>query len=175
MKLIDLLVRELPKHGGWPRLVNSDLQGFLLKHKLSLCGLTDVFIEDWDGDKVYQEQYESAIAESKRPVWNGDGLPPVGCECEFQNFSDSPWTKVRVIHYNGDEVWLEPLNGAQSFVLGNPDGFRPIRTEAEQKREETETQLRICLIGTGAGITPLAAKGIYEAIAAGKIPHITLK
>jgi hypothetical protein len=75
------------------------------------------------------ERYEAA------PFWDGEGLPPVGCECEFQNFSDSPWTQVRVIHYCGDEVWLEPLNGAQSFVMGNPSGFRPILSEEERQRQ----------------------------------------
>lgn len=43
-----------------------------------------------------------------------------------------------------------------------------------KKRDETETALRTCLAGTGAGITPLAANCIYEAIAAGKIPHIRI-
>lgn len=57
----------------------------------------------------------------------------------------------------------------------NPCFLRPIRSEADKKREEAETNLRTCLAGTGAGITPLAAKSIYDAIAAGKVPGIRIE
>ncbi|MEA5104739.1 hypothetical protein [Pantoea sp. S18] len=191
MKLIDLLVRELPKHGGWPRGA-VECERFVDESNIDFYD----HYGNWDDDcsekyganfaqecarekgysgekeRVSREEYEDSIAALKQPVWNGYGLPPVGCECEFQNFSDSPWTQVRVIHYNGDEVWLEPLNGAQSFVLGNPEGFRPIRTEAERKRDEAISAMRESL-GHAAGLIEVA--NIYRAIAAGKIPHITLK
>jgi hypothetical protein len=48
-----------------------------------------------------------------------------------------------------------------------------IKNDREAKRrEEIESALRTCLAGTGAGITPLAAKGIYDSILKNEIPHI---
>lgn len=101
--------------------------------------------------------------------WNGDGLPPVGSECEFQNFSDSPWTQVRVIHYSGDEVWLEPLNGAQSFVMGNPSGFRPIITEEERQR-----QTRIDTMSGFMDGFMKSSKGDYSNLAAALHDYLSL-
>lgn len=106
--------------------------------------------------------------------WNGKGLPPIGTECEFQNFSDSPWRQVKVLAYHNDEVWLKPLNGAQSFAMGNPEGFRPIRTEAERRREsQIEAISQVLEYRDGCSAKPMAG-WIVDAIAAGKIPGIRL-
>lgn len=107
MKLIDLLVKELPKRGGWPDgalSITQDNDG-------SLCvwdtndphydGLSwkhhtgNSLVYYWHGINavplscdhresiVTYWQYKSAIAASQKPAWNGDGLPPVGEKVEF--------------------------------------------------------------------------------------------
>lgn len=108
------------------------------------------------------------------PEWNGEGLPPAGCECEARYRNADKWVFFRCVGVDCGVAfgWL----GKEAATLGRGSyEFRPLRTEAERAREDAETAMRTCLAGTGAGITPLAAKGIYEAIAAGKIPGVKLE
>lgn len=143
MKLIDLLVQELPERGGWPfglgRITCNEDNGKIFAHG-RLLFITDEKITSI-GDVISKEDYEAALAASTQPTWGGEGLPPVGTECEWLASGDHDWMRVKVLAYHEDEVWLQPLNGAQSFTVGNPDDFRPIRTEAERKREEAIKEL----------------------------------
>lgn len=104
--------------------------------------------------------------------WNGEGRPPVGCECEVQYWNDGLHEKVRIIAWHGNEAWVEFTEcKGKTSLIGNPE-FRPIRTEAERKREEAINALSEHF-GHGAGLYNIS--GLYDKIAAGKIPHITLK
>lgn len=108
------------------------------------------------------------------PEWNGEGLPPAGCECEARYRNADKWVFFRCVGVDCGVAfgWL----GKEAATLGRGSyEFRPLRTEAERAREDAETAMRTCLAGTGAGITPMAAKGIYDAIAAGKIPGVKLE
>lgn len=60
-------------------------------------------------------------------VWNGEGLPPVGTVCQWDN-GNSDWSTVTVLGINGDDVWVKPDNGSQSFVVSDND-FRPLPDE----------------------------------------------
>lgn len=102
MKLIDLLVQELPKRGGWPegaieccRHYGTNSIDFY--DETGNCD-DDCYLKygkDFAKDCIYEEaseshhlqsisrsEYESAFAASQKLVWNGEGVPPVGCECE---------------------------------------------------------------------------------------------
>lgn len=68
--------------------------------------------------------------------WNGEGLPPVGTECEWLASGDHDWVKVTVLGHNGDDTWLKPDDGTQSFVVGNAENFRPIQTERTRSVEQ---------------------------------------
>lgn len=107
MKLIDLLVQELPERGGWPEgaeiaVQDADSQICFSSHSDVYAdkGQTSWFGGDWgDGDWnnpfidtiaddrhkciVSRKQYESALSASQKPAWNGEGLPPVGAKVEF--------------------------------------------------------------------------------------------
>lgn len=107
MKLIDLLVQELPKRGGWPHDALSITQdndgslcvwntndphydGFSWKHHTGNSLMYFWYGEgaiplssDHKESIVTYWQYKSAIAASQKPAWNGDGLPPVGEKVEF--------------------------------------------------------------------------------------------
>lgn len=134
----------------------------------------------WLGGREFRVSNPTAFTviasrnESSKPEWNGEGLPPVGCEFEFRANVNSSWNRgvMCVVDYTN------PFNVVVDDQCGiyrvHELEFRPIRSEAEKKRYEVETELRTCLAGTGAGITRLAAKCIYDAIAAGKIPHIRI-
>jgi len=119
---------------------------------------------------VTRQQWLSAKERKNMVEWNGEGLPPVGCECELYD-SESGWEVVFVKYVGNKTVVVDLLDGDEySFELSTCE-FRPLRTEAERKREEAIAalkQLNPQLVGELAGY-------LYDEIAAGKIPHITLK
>lgn len=183
MKLIDILVRELPKRGCWPVGVDNITQykcGGLCFNSFDGCCIDacpDISLEphedgfpDWAyGVKVTREQYEAALASSK-PEWDGEGLPPVGCECELSN-------TVEFYTHSGstdfDEGTAVIVGGTVNFGLGdfvavkvkgtncitdiNPCFLRPIRSEADKKRDAAIEEL-VRLIG----ISPESAAICYD-------------
>lgn len=223
MKLIDLLVQELPKMGGWPessrevcavqdkdqevKFVFSDSY---LRFENKSCGTwgsdtsnswldhnrvhrearnfdANILCSDYSFSKVSREQYEAALAASQQPAWNGEGLPPVGCECEFYNDDydvlpscpkDGQIVKI-VAHQkskNGLDLavftWTGERNGLHAEVCTEML-FRPIRTEAERKRDEFINQLMKEWLFLGHDREQ--AGSLYDAIAAGKIPGVKLE
>lgn len=118
--------------------------------------------------------------------WNGEGLPPVGCECELVNFYGNDFPEfvgepdevVKIIgsgFTNGCPVAFYEADGGRGGMLAYAVAqcFRPIRTESERKRDESIKYL-LSIIDKPISDAALA-DSIYGAIAAGKIPHITLK
>lgn len=130
-------------------------------------------------DRLEQDLNECIGQDVDMPEWNGEGLPPVGTICQAKvprSITGWEWRKVKVVESGIPGAEKEVLvYDLETTIPSWADEFRPLRTEAERAREDAETAMRTCLVGTGAGITPLAAKGIYEAIAAGKIPGVKLE
>lgn len=121
------------------------------------------------------EKYLNECIGQIAPVeWDKNGLPLVGVRCEMAD-ENGQLKEVEVIAWRNKCVIGWDSERLIAYISNNPSDFRPLRTEAERAREDAETAMRTCLAGTGAGITPLAAKGIYEAIAAGKIPDVKLE
>lgn len=277
MKLIDLLVKELPKRGGWPDGVThieqdydrelmfygrGDVRTGVILNELAIdhrkCGEV--------GEKITREQYESALAASKAvvgndgwiqwagggcpvdgvvdvklrnghitkkrmadsldwnhykpdgdgaiiayrlhnpeinsranddrleqdlnecigqdvdmPEWNGEGLPPVGCECELKykcHDDDAYWERVVILWQRGDDTLVEYVgdhfkNTTQLIHKTSMHvDFRPLRTEADKKRDEVINEIA-SMIGRGTFYED--AERIYDAIAAGKIPGVKLE
>lgn len=175
MKLIDILVQELPKHGGWPEGVNEIEQddcgqlidmsqdtNYYSDFKLELC-------DGWEKAVVTREQYEKALSASQ-PQWNGDGLPPVGCRVEA-NYGGE-WVEATVAYTDRPDTHGDAVSWKEALVFDckttRPfwsDEFRPIRSEEDKKRDEA-------LNAMAAYCTP---EDLCTAIFAGKIPHIQLK
>lgn len=109
----------------------------------------------------------------RKPEWNGEGLPPVGCECEA--YDGAVWYPAVVVgHYDGF-AFLWNYDHQITFTVNEIDShnLRLIRTEAEIRREDTKNAIaELCRASASNGHS---ADLIYDAIAAGKIPHITLK
>lgn len=85
MKLLDLLVKELPHRGGWPKgvdAVEQDCEGELFEKdsdyrsgfKLEKC-------DDWITDVVSKQQYEAALAASKAAVGHNGWIEWSGGKC----------------------------------------------------------------------------------------------
>lgn len=194
MKLIDLLVQELPKRGGWPKdakccaqsVVDNEIyfydraydgQGAMSKYLGELYLTTaDETGTDKDGlltGCVHKEEYEAALAASKQTAWSGEGLPPVGCECEL--FDCENWNPV-IIKFVGEKyVVTERTDLGYEVVYcvaDRPERLRPIRTEAERKRDEGVANLQKAFLR--ASDRDDVGQVIWEYIAEGKIPGIKL-
>lgn len=200
MKLIDLLVQELPKRGGWPQNALSITQdndgslcvwdtndphyeGFSWKHHTGNSLVHFWYGEEWatplSSDHkesiVTYWQYKAALAASKNSAWNGEGLPPVGCECEYISNGTS-WGKVKVIGLDGEKIVIRPSGEIYYAITpSNKDVFIPFRTEAERKHEAVLESICAVLEMVAQDYKREdEAKLIYEAIAAGKIPGVKL-
>lgn len=187
MKLIDLLVKELPKRGGWPDGVKGIEQnpcGCLLncvlpRQPFLFDGEMFDMCDDWKTAVATREQYEAA---AQQPAWNGEGLPPVGAICEAKiprSITGWEWRKVKVVESG--------ISGAENEALvydletTHPswtDEFRPIRSEADKKRDEVVDKIYEWADETfdvSNEMTRDVCEILYDAIAAGKIPGVKLE
>lgn len=194
MKLIDLLVQELPKRGGWPHDALSITQdndgslcvwdtndphydGFSWKHHTGnilmyfWCGEVAMPLSsDHKESIVTYWQYKAALAASQKQAWNGEGLPPVGCECECHVDEGVIHCIVVGYDFDGKAVVMRNVPARKYFsIQANSGRIKPLRTEAERKRDAAVDAFN-CL-------SPIELSGelAYDAIAAGKIPGVKLE
>lgn len=181
MKLIDLLVQELPKRGGWPegstRCMQVDGKYVTFPDIGDHCDFVAKCMVD--GVRIAtREQYEAALAAAQQPVWNGEGLPPVGCECE-RSWCGDKWLKCKILFMSNETVVVKLATREVAYGRGEVK-FRAIRSEADTKRDEVGLALYHAINWNAEG--ELASpkrmedyKKAYDAIAAGKIPHIRIE
>ena len=96
------------------------------------------------------------IAQNKQE-WNGEGWPPVGCECEYRPTEQASWAKVKVLATAGDYFWL---GYPDDKLSDGPDThhktgeFRPLQTKADIEREAATLELSL-LIRETVGLSEL--------------------
>lgn len=79
------------------------------------------------------------IGHDAAQVWGGEGKPAIGEKCEHH--SGGQWEAVTIagIYENlvtgFTDYWMVKEDGS-SYTVGNPYRFRPIRSEADEKRED---------------------------------------
>ncbi|EOG5419316.1 hypothetical protein ACLE0S_001056 [Cronobacter malonaticus] len=156
MKLIDLLVQELPKRGGWPNgaicatqsVIDGEIyfydhpydgQGCMLitRGKFKLLIAQDT-VSCYVGlhPIITREQYEAALTAAQQPVWDGEGLPPVGAEVEarYLHATNAEWVFFRCVAVDCETAF--GWTGKEPVGLSVSDyEFRPICSEADRKRE----------------------------------------
>ena len=116
-----------------------------------------------------EDDLNECIGQYAAPVWNGEGLPPVGCECEFIS-NDTSWGSVVVIGMDGDKVVIKPSGDTYYGITpSEKQVFRPIRSEAERKRDEAVKTIML------TGWCQSFAEEIYDLVAAGKVPGMKLE
>lgn len=192
MKLLELLVQKtLTGEFKWPKRASQIFQDYdselrpdaemsrvyldPVAENHRICGVPfDTLGESYI---VTREQYEAALAAAQQPVWNGEGLPPIGCDCEVMEskaasaFGD--WTSCKVVHFNhkrGDESQVCIIDDNGDFaILYENDGyeFRPIRSEADKKRDEVIEALKYY-------VRAVDASDLYDAIVAGEVKGVKL-
>lgn len=207
MTLLEILVRELPKRGGWPDGVaamaqddDGSVQNYSDTYDIRIdsyhaYGMSRIVgsysLEEGEVSAgtdrltaiITREQYESALA-AAGPEWNGEGLPPVGCECEYLD-SNNEWYPVTIKYASNQIVVICGMTNifgeeqeteiAKDIQLDKPQ-FRPIRSEADMKRDELAKALHIAV-----GAAPVELGGIgpvylelADKIIAGEIPHLKI-
>ncbi|ECT9241781.1 hypothetical protein CF485_21240 [Salmonella enterica subsp. enterica serovar Schwarzengrund] len=172
MKLIDVLVRELPDLGGWPPCVDSLYQtakGHLVGTQGCFVNTVDLklsVVADDTHRSVRREQYEVALA-ARKTGCAGEGIPPIGAKCEFIS-NDTTWGEVSVIGFDGDKVVFKPSGETYyAIVPSNRQIFRPIRSEADKKRDEAiDSIAELC---RNSASNSHSAELIYDAIKSRKI------
>lgn len=121
------------------------------------------------------ERCGDAIIAQREPItaWEGEGLPPVGVECEMLNKVNKRWYPVKICFIDGDNMaWIES-NGGVIDCTGSAylKEFRPIRSA----RDKAVEAISIIRDRDGYKIAACMCEPIYDAIAAGKIPHVKLE
>lgn len=105
------------------------------------------------------------------PEWHGDGVPPVGIECEVK-WTGGKWEKCEVIFVGTEKVVVEMRNREAAMSLCDVK-FRPLRTEAEKAMESAKHIIADLCRDSASNWH--SADLIMEAIAAGKIPGVKLE
>lgn len=180
MKLIELLIQEtLSGKFKWPECCYALVQGSSGAVYLAGGGMPlqkFELAEDWELAEVTREQYEAALAAAQQPVWNGEGLPPIDLLCEWRNDSgaepkwEEGYLRAKINTESGELLVIEPRGGYALEWRGMHAKFRPIRSEADKKRDAAISAIdATCLLVRDASTT---AAAIYDAIAAGEIPGV---
>ncbi|MDU1573213.1 MAG: hypothetical protein E6868_08180 [Pantoea sp.] len=184
MTLLNWLLGVLPSRGGWRDGADFVAVSFgeakFYQKTHGWMSTIDGVVDVREGEKVTREQYEVAFAASHRPLWNGEGMPPVGCVCERE--VPRGWAKCKINYVSSTLIVYQMLeSGNEHSSLISAFKFRPILTEAERKRNEAIKAITDSIIDFDLAIVEhrgeesSIAIEIYSRIAAGKIPHITLK
>lgn len=122
-------------------------------------------------DRLEQDLNECIGQDVDVPEWHGDGVPPVGIECEVK-WTGGKWEKCEVIFVGTEKVVVELRNREAAMSLCDVK-FRPLRTEAEKAMESAKHIIAdLCRDSASNGHS---ADLIMEAIAAGKIPGVKLE
>ncbi|MCW6550354.1 hypothetical protein NFB56_16065 [Yersinia ruckeri] len=174
MLLIELLVQELPKRGGWPAGATRCVQDgdgmikfdrtvsgisrieheWILNGQLPNCGFKHNICDDWHFCRVYHKQYEAAL----KPVWDGKGVPPVGTECELSG-DKQRWHRVTIVAITKEHVITSNGNRESSFMLRDYT-FRPIRTDRDEFVDSVSEILKPSPVGVDV---KLAAVKLWNA------------
>lgn len=115
------------------------------------------------------------IGQDAAPVWNGEGvIPPVGYVCE-RSWAGDEWLSCEILFASNQivVVKLKESGIEDAYNIGDVT-FRPIRSEAERKRDEAVAQLNNFVAMGKFALDKDLACAVYDAIAAGKIPGVKL-
>ena len=123
-------------------------------------------VEQAEADE--EDDLNECIGQTTALLWHGEGLPPVGCECEVSVDGGRSWCTYRAINEKSGARLIEIGNFTEEFQSNNWI-FRPIRSEADRKRDEAVKTIML------TGWCQAAAEEIYDLIAAGKVPGVKLE
>lgn len=138
---------------------------------ISICGSAKGTTPD-EGINVDNNVLIAERRPITEPAWDGEGLPPIGCVCEYRG-NDTSWGEVKIIGHDEGKVVFKP-SGEDYYGItpSHKAEFIPIRSPEDVARDEALNAMSDASIELDT-YDPLIER-IYGAIAAGKIPGITL-
>ena len=183
MKLIDLLVKELPKRGGWPygmidcRLLSANLMvpcatfafGSDCKKDQfdgrNFCFEIELPIHDLDSDEyqsvVTHEQYEAALIASQQVEFNGDELESKAYKLDFEQWLEQQRGKIDVdCGCVSAETFMHWLRVA--YVAGNHPDFPDSSQQSPKK--SVKTTLERGYLEAALKIKPGHTLGVIDAM-----------
>jgi hypothetical protein len=89
-------------------------------------------------------RYTPRPAEPDKPTeWDGTGLPQVGEVCKY-DWTESGFFSTAIVRYRGDKLIIVSCEGSERvvYVEDAAEQLRPIRTHAQNEREELEDLLK---------------------------------
>ncbi len=89
---------------------------------------------------ISQSDWLAAQSKSDSPGWGGEGLPPVGTECEF-HWGDDDWEIGHIEYLSEQTVVITLTDGAENSYTTGEVKFRPLKSEAERSRETAIDEL----------------------------------
>lgn len=96
----------------------------------------------WEIDRSLEEDREYLIP---RPAqqWNGEGLPPVGTECEILNndLSNAAWEKCTILFSGKHRIVYDSESCSERVGYRDCLQFRPIKTPAQIAADEREAAI----------------------------------
>ena len=99
------------------------------------------------------------------PVWNGEGLPPVGVDLEYYWLDGKQWRKAKVVAHYADCPLLLDQDGLMVAEIYR-NKLRPIRSLEEIEREKAIDEIKLIIDSRFPG-KPLsagyAATDLYDA------------
>lgn len=183
MKLIDLLVKELPKCGWWPdgmidcRLLSANLMApcatfaFGSDHKKdtffgrNFCCEIELPIGDLDSDEyqsvVTREQYEAALIASQKVEFNGDEPESKAYKLDFEQWLEQQRGKIDVdCGCVSAETFMHWLRVA--YVAGNHPDFPDSSQQSPKK--SVKTTLERGYLEAALKIKPGHTLGVIDAM-----------
>ena len=129
---------------------------------------SDYLAPAWKGIMPTGEEYHVIESAWKfEPIeWDGEGLPPVGTGVEVSVDGGRTWCTYKAISEHDGMRLVEIGNFTEEFQSNNWT-FRPIRSEADKKKESAI--FAIAELCRGSASNGHSAELIYDAIKSGKI------
>lgn len=123
-------------------------------------------------DDRLEQDLNECIGASEEQEWSGDWVPPIGYSCEMQD-SKGAWLPVVIIAKNDGFTFGWSYDYRIVLFGDKADEFRPLRTEAERKREAAKNVIaELCRSSASNGHS---ADLIFDAIAYGKITGVRME
>jgi len=70
-----------------------------------------------------------------------NGIPPVGCECEYKDFEKLVWRKCEILAHKGKEIVFWDIEGEYSNNYQMVSSFRPIQSQQDKEREDVINEM----------------------------------
>lgn len=175
IRKLKLLITEklgIPQH----RITAEDAMEIAVRFDHSGCRYRvtiDMQVEKIDGVcRAYDDDAKRVERLLRGAEWDGEGLPPVGTECEIKRVAD--WMPVTIKFISEQHTIFTTFGGTEDCYQTFSLQFRPIRSEADKKRDISVNEM-VEVYRNALG-SPLNSMGeLYDAIAAGKVPGIKLE